>query len=575
MNSVWKVYGKKADFNKIGADYGINPVIARIIRNRDVVGDEEVFKYIKGTKELFYDGFLMKDMQKAVDIISKKINDGAKIRIIGDYDVDGVSSIYILIRGLREVNANVDYVIPHRILDGYGINENLIKEAFDDGVDTIITCDNGIAAIEQIDYAKTLGLTVVVTDHHDVKYEENENGEKIYIIPQADAVVNPKQADCRYPFKGLCGGVVAYKFIECLLKSRGNSLEIMDELLEVAAIATVGDVMDLQGENRIIVKEGLKLLNDTKNPGLKSLMELSGITRGSLSCYHIGFVIGPCLNASGRLDTANHSLELLLAEDKGNADRLAGDLKAFNDERKNLTLKQTEVAVEMVESTKIGKDNVLVVFLEECHESIAGIIAGRLREIYYKPVLVITKGEEGLKGSGRSIPGYNMFEKLLEVEHLLTKFGGHPMAAGVSLKEENLDELRCALNAKSGLSEVDLTPVEWIDVPMPIGYISEELIEQLDILEPFGKGNEKPVFADKNLIISRIEIIGKSKNVLKMQLTSEDGYSIEALKFNESEKTMQEIKRGDKISVLYYPGINDFMGRRTLQIVVKEIRLQS
>lgn len=574
MDSVWKVYARKADFNEIGKKYGIDPVIARIIRNRGVEGWENLERYINGSRKDFCDGFLMKDMEKGVKIIAGKIRKKDKIRIIGDYDVDGVSSIFILLKGLKRLNANVDYVIPHRIVDGYGINENLIQDAADAGVDTIITCDNGIAAMEQIAFAKSLNMTVVVTDHHDIRFEETD-GEKRYIIPQADAVINPKQADCGYPFKELCGAAVAYKFIECLCRSmQENDRDFMDSLLEMAAVATVGDVMDLQGENRIIVKEGLKLLNHTKNPGLRSLMELNGISPGNLSAYHIGFIIGPCLNASGRLDTARRSLELLMADHKADADRLAGDLKAFNEERKNLTLKQTEIASEMVETTGLSKDNVLVVYLPDCHESIAGIIAGRLRERYYKPVFVITDSEEGLKGSGRSIEGYNMFEKLLMVSDLMTKFGGHPMAAGVSLPKENLEEFRRRLNEDANLTEKELTPVEWIDVAMPVDYITEEFISQLNILEPFGKGNEKPSFADRNLMVSRVNIIGKNRNVLKLQLTNERGNTIEALKFNADENMLSEVKTGDLLSVIYYPSVNEFNGKKTLQIVIHEMRVQ-
>ncbi len=516
-------------------------------------GWENLERYINGSRKDFQDGFLMKDMETGVKIIADKIQKKAKIRIIGDYDVDGVSSIFILLKGLKKLNADVDYVIPHRIVDGYGINEKLIQDAADSGVDTIITCDNGIAAIEQIAFAKSLNMTVVITDHHDIRFKETD-GEKQYIIPQADAVINPKQKDCGYPFKELCGAAVAYKFIECLCRSmQENDREFMDSLLEMAAVATVGDVMDLQGENRIIVKEGLKLLNHTKNLGLRSLMELNGISPGNLSAYYIGFIIGPCLNASGRLDTARRSLELLMAEHKADADRLAGDLKAFNEERKNLTLEQTEIASEMVETTELSKDNVLVVYLPDCHESIAGIIAGRLRERYYKPVFVITDSEEGLKGSGRSIEGYHMFEKLLMVSDLMTKFGGHPMAAGVSLPKENLEEFRRRLNEDANLTEKELTPVEWIDVAMPVDYITEDFISQLNILEPFGKGNEKPSFADRNLMVSRVHIIGKNRNVLKLQLTNERGNTIEALKFNADENMLREVKTGDLLSVIYYP----------------------
>lgn len=574
MDSIWKVYGKKADFNRIGQRYGIDPVVARIIRNREVCSAEEIERYINGGIESMYDGMLMKDMKKAVDIISRKINDSKKIRIIGDYDVDGVSSIYILLKGLRYIGADADYVIPHRILDGYGINEHLIKDAYDEGIDTIITCDNGIAAIEQIDYAKSLGLTVVVTDHHDIRYEELPDGERRYIIPNADAVVNPKQKDCGYPFDGLCGAVVSYKFIECLLKIRkcAGTEELMKSLLEMAAVATIGDVMELKDENRIIVKEGLKLLNNTSNPGMKSLLELNGIAGGTILAYHIGFIIGPCLNASGRLDRANRSLELLMCDNKADADRLAGDLWAFNNERKELTVKQVEKAVDMVNSTELKEDDVLVIYLEDCHESIAGIIAGRLREHFYKPVLVLTDSEDGLKGSGRSIEGYNMFEHLLKVSELMTKFGGHPMAAGVSLPKENLSEFRRRLNEQAGLTKEELTPVEWIDVPMPVDYITEKLISDLSVLEPFGKGNEKPQFADRRLRIARMAVIGKNKNVLKFTLTNERNYSIEALMFNAGQEDITKYSNGDIVNVIYYPSVNEFNHQRTIQIIIKEMR---
>ncbi len=571
MDSVWKVYAKKANFKAIGEQYGIDPVVARIIRNRGIKEPEQMEMYLNGNRGDLHDGFLMKDMEKGIRLLAEKIAKKARIRIIGDYDVDGVSSIYILTKGLQTLGADADYVVPHRVADGYGINEHLIQAAYDAGVDTIITCDNGIAAVEQIAFAKSLGMTVVVTDHHDIRFEE-QDGVKTFIIPAADAVINPKQADCPYPFKGLCGAAVAYKLMQCLYTYLNSRQALPDEFLEMAAVATVGDVMDLQGENRILVKEGLKLLNHTRIPGLRSLMELNGIGEGGLSAYHIGFVLGPCLNASGRLDSADYSVKLLMTDKKSEADRLAGDLKAFNDERKNLTVKQTEEAVSQVETSGLKQDNVLVVYLQNCHESIAGIIAGRLREQYYKPVLVLTNAEEGLKGSGRSIEGYNMFEKLLEVSDLMTKFGGHPMAAGVSLPKENLEEFRRRLNENAGLTEETLTPVEWIDVPMPVSYITEELISQFERLEPFGKGNEKPLFADRNLSISRIALIGKNKNVLKMNLTDAGGYCVEAVWFHAEENALDVWRCGDNVLVLYYPSVNEYNGKRTIQIVIKEMR---
>lgn len=573
MDSIWKVYAKKADFEAIEKKYGIDRVLARIIRNRDVIGDEEIEKYLNGGRESLNNPHLLKDADKAAGIISKKVSDGVRLRIIGDYDIDGICSIYILLKGLERIGADVDYVIPHRVNDGYGINENLIKNAHDDGIDTIITCDNGIAAMAQIEYGKGLGLTIVVTDHHDIRFEEDEAGEKHYIIPSADAVVNPKQQDCPYPFKGLCGAVVAWKLVACLYEHYGISKSETEDFLKYAAIATVGDVMELKGENRIIVKEGLKQINETDNLGLNMLMEVNGIAKGALSAFHIGFVIGPCLNASGRLDTARWSLELLCADNRKDAERLAGDLKAFNDERKKLTAEFVEKAVGMIENGTLKEDNVLVVYLEGCHESIAGIIAGRLREHFYRPVLVITDAEEGLKGSGRSIEGYNMFEELLKCSHLLTKFGGHPMAAGLSLARENLEPLRRLLNENETLTQKELTPVTWIDVPMPIDYITEKLVEQISVLEPFGNGNSKPVFADKNLIVNHVSVIGKNKNTLKCTLTNERGSSISGIMFGSEEIKTLPFNNGDIISVIYYPSINEYGGRRTLQIVINDVKV--
>lgn len=572
MESIWKVYGKKADFNGIQERFSIDPVVARIIRNRDVVGDEEIRKYLQGGLEDLNDPHLLKDADKTVSMLQDAIAKKEKIRIIGDYDIDGICSIYILLTGLERVGANVDYVIPHRIMDGYGINERLIKEAYEDGVTTIITCDNGIAAMEQIAYAKELGMRVLITDHHDLRFVE-ENGEKTYIVPDADAIVNPKQPDCNYPMEGICGAVVAWKVVACLYEAFGVSQKEVLNFLKYAAIATVGDVMCLLGENRIIVKEGLKQLNETSDLGISMLMEVNGIVKGSLTAYHIGFVLGPCLNASGRLDSAQWSLELLRADNRKDAERLAGDLKAYNDERKNLTSKFVEEAIASIEKSPQMKENVLVVYLPECHESIAGIIAGRLREHFYKPVLVITNSEEGLKGSGRSIEGYHMFEELMKCQHLLTKFGGHPMAAGLSLARENLEPLRKLLNENEHLTEKELTPVTWIDVPMPIDYISEELVEQLDLLEPFGNGNSKPVFADKNLVVSNAAIIGKNKNVLRCTLTSAIGTRIQAVSFFGEEIKNMPFQDGNRISAIYYPSINEYNGRRSLQIVLNEVRV--
>lgn len=573
MKSVWMLRTKKADFESIGKKYNIDGVFARVMRNREVITDEQINEYLNGDITSLHNPHLMKDMDKAINIIAGKISEKKKIRIIGDYDIDGVCSIYILLKGLKKVGAEVDYVIPHRVLDGYGINENLITNAHNEGVDTIVTCDNGIAAIEQVEYAKSLGMTIIVTDHHDIRFEENEQGEKKYIIPAADAVVNPKQNDCEYAFKGLCGAVVAWKFVTCLYEYFKLPKEEYLEFLSYAAIATIGDVMVLQGENRIIVKEGLKQINSVSNLGLDMLIQANGLTKGEITCYHIGFVIGPCINASGRLDTANWSLELLCATDRKEAERLAGDLKGFNDERKRLTLEYVEKAVKDIEGGALGNDNVLVEYLPGCHESIAGIIAGKLREQFYKPVLVITDSEEGLKGSGRSIEGYNMFEELLKCDEFLTKYGGHPMAAGLSLKKENLEALRKRLNDNCQLTEKELTPVTWIDLQVPISYITEDFIKQIDILEPFGNGNSKPVFADRMLTVKNAKVIGQNKNVLKCTLISQNGCTMDAIKFESRPIEQMPFNNDDIISIIYYPSINEYNGRKSLQVVINECKI--
>lgn len=526
----WRVYSKKADFDAIGSRFNIDPVTARIIRNRDVTDMENVDMYLNGTLDRLRDPMMMKDMDKAVSVIASSIRDNKHIRIIGDYDIDGICSIYILFKGLKICGADVDYEVPDRITDGYGINENLIKQAYEDGVEVIITCDNGIAAASQIDYANELGMTVVITDHHDVPYEETDNGRR-YIIPKAAAVVDPKQNDCEYPFKMLCGAGIAYKFIDCMVKEFQTGDSVMPELLQFAAIATVGDIVDLLDENRIIVKEGLKLIANTGNYGLNALMAVTGVSRESINAYHIGFVLGPCLNASGRLDSAKRALKMLVTDDRAEAERHAGELKDLNEERKKLTSEAVDKAVDMVENSSLKDDKVLVIFLPDCHESIAGIVAGRIREKYYKPVIVLTRGEQEAKGSARSIESYNMFEKLSECKDLFTRFGGHPMAAGLSLLEENIPEFRRRINEHCNLSEEDLTETVWIDVPMPLEYINEKLILELGGLEPFGKANPKPVFADKNISIRNIRAIGKDKQYTRMTIAKDSGIVIDAVGF--------------------------------------------
>ena len=564
----WVVTAKRADFQAISTQFGIDPVIDRLIRNRDVEGEENIRSYLSGTVEDLPSPWLLKDMEKAVEILEDKIACGAKIRIIGDYDIDGVTSTYILIKGLRRLGACADTYIPDRVADGYGIHEHLISRAGEDAVDTIVTCDNGIAAAQEIAMAKAMGMTVVVTDHHEIPYRETDDGRE-FIIPPADAVINPKQPDCNYPNKNLCGAVVAYKLVWALYEKHGLPKEEILDYLEPAAIATVGDVMDLQGENRIIVKEGLKRLPKTKNTGLRELIRANGLEGGRISAYHIGFVLGPCINASGRLDTAARSLALLNAESQEEAARLAGDLTALNQSRKALTEQGREEAVRLVETTEISRDRVLVIYLPECHESLAGIIAGRIREKYHTPVFVLTKGESCVKGSGRSIEAYSMFDELVKCEDLLIQFGGHPMAAGLSIKEEHVEAFRRRLNDNCRLTQEDLTPKVVIDVPMPVSYITKELIGQISLLEPFGKGNTKPLFAQKELRVLNSRIFGKNRNVAKLQLMGSDGQVMDAVYFGEAEQFVQFAASRDTISVTYYPEVNSYQGRENLQIIIQ------
>ena len=569
--SIWKVYAKKADFNGIGKKYNIDPVIARVIRNRGVIEEKDIEMYLSNGQEslkILHNPRILLNMDKTVSIIKEKISSSSKIRIIGDYDIDGICSIYILYKAMVRIGADVDYVIPHRINDGYGINENLILQAKEDGIDTIITCDNGIAAIDQISYAKKLGMTMIVTDHHDIPYTE-ENNEKKYLSSEADAIINPKQIECTYPFKALCGAGVVFKLVQVLYEEYEIPESELSEMVEFAAIATIGDIVDLKDENRVIVKLGLNKIKKTKNLGLKALINLCGIDQEHISAYHIGFIIGPCLNASGRLDTAERALQMLLEKDEKKAYELAGDLKALNDERKDMTQRELIKGLEIVEKNGLDCDNVLVVYLPECHESLAGIIAGRIREKYYKPTIVLTKAEQGVKGSGRSIDSYNLFEEINKCSELLTKFGGHPMAAGMSLPEENVENFRKKLNACAQLSESDLTKVTWIDVAMPVDYVTLDLVKQLSVIEPFGKANEKPIFADSNLIVKSSYLIGKNKNVLKITFENERGNIIEAISFNESEENIPA--KGDRKSILYYPNINTYNGRTSLQFNIIEI----
>lgn len=567
----WFVAMKKADFNGIAEKYQISPIIARLMRNRDVIGDEAIDFYLNGTVEDLYDGLLMKDMDRAVDILKEKIEEGKKIRVIGDYDIDGVNATYILQQGLAGLGADVDTDIPDRIKDGYGLNQMLIDRALDDDVDTIITCDNGIAAMSEIAYGKENGMTIVVTDHHEVPYLE-ENGEKKYLLPPADAVVDPHRADCEYPFKGLCGAAVAYKLVEVLYRVSGKPEQevehLQERLMENVAIATIGDVMDLVGENRVFVKKGLELLKTTKNEGLHALMQCTGVDTANLNTYHIGFVIGPCINAGGRLDTAKRALELLNASNRREAVTLAADLKELNDSRKEMTEEGVEEAVRQIESSSWKDDQVLVVYLPECHESIAGIIAGRIKERYYRPTFVLTKGETGVKGSGRSIEAYDMFAEMSRCRELFTKFGGHKLAAGLSLEEEKVEVFRKRINELADLTEEDLQMKVSIDMRLPFPYINEELIHELKILEPFGKGNGKPLFAESKLRVIQPRIFGKNRNVLKCRLEDQQGNQMEAVYFGEVEDCLRQMEKKQIMSFTYYPSINEYMGRRTIQLTI-------
>lgn len=568
MTTKWMLYAKKADFNAISAKYHITPITARIIRNRDVCGDESIRKYLYGTWEDLYSPYLLKDAELAARLLLEKIKTQKKIRIVGDYDIDGVCSTYILYQALNRLNAQVDYEIPDRIKDGYGINEQIVEQAARDHVDTILTCDNGISAIAQMSKAKQLGMTVVITDHHDISQEDGND-----LLPQADAIVNPKQQDCRYPWKEICGAVVAYKLVQILYEKAGIPLKEWKDMMEFAAIATVGDVMRLQDENRILVKEGLKQIPRTQSIGLKKLIDKNNLDIYALSAYHIGFVIGPCLNAGGRLQTAKLALRLLLCQDEEEADHLALELKNLNDQRKNMTAQGVAEASQQVEQQH-KNDKVLVVYLPQCHESLAGIIAGKLREKYHKPSFVLTKAADGVKGSGRSIENYHMFRALTGVKELLTKFGGHPMAAGLSLEERQVEPFRQELNRQADLTEDDFIPRIWIDVPLPMRYVSEELITEFKLLEPFGQGNEKPQFAQKDLEVRSARVVGKNRNAVKLALVTPEGVPMDGMVFADGDEFLQEMNGRNTMDAIYYPGINEYNGRRSLQIVVKEWRFK-
>lgn len=565
----WLIQAKKADFNAIGAAFGISPVTARLIRNRDVVGMDAVYQYLNGTVEDLYEPMLLPDMGRCLEVLQRKIEEKKRIRIVGDYDIDGICSTYLLYRALTRAGAMADYEIPDRIRDGYGINESIIRAAAADGIDTILTCDNGIAALDQARLAGELGMTMLVTDHHDIRKDEEGND----LLPQAAAVVNPKRQDSRYPYPEICGAMVAYKLVLGLYRIFGIPGKEWLDMMEFAAIATVGDVMKLQDENRIVVKEGLRRIGCTRNLGLRKLIEKNNLDPDRITAYQIGFVIGPCLNASGRLETAKLALSMLLSEDEAEAESMADHLKELNDVRKDMTAKGVEEASSLVESS-FADDWVLVVYLPDCHESLAGIVAGRLRERYHKPSIVLTPGEEAVKGSGRSIEGYHMFQALTEADDLLLKYGGHPMAAGLSLPEENIEAFRRRLNerARQTMTEKDFVEKIWIDVAMPFEYISEPFIRELALLEPFGQGNERPQFAQRRLKVRSARVAGKNRNVVMLSLASESGCVMEARWFGDGDGFMEEMGSRRLMDVIYYPEINEYNGRRSIQIIIRQYR---
>ena len=610
MKEKWYVAAKKADFQGIAKRFGIDPVTARIIRNRDVVGDDEIRQYLYGTRAELGDPAQLQGGLEAASLLKQKIEEGKKIRIIGDYDIDGVNSTYILYRALTRCGAQVDYEIPDRMKDGYGLNISLLKLALEEGIDTVLTCDNGISAIAEIAYAKENGMTVIVTDHHEPLFEEvpeedqaetiqpqtdtarripSQDGTRIFRLPPADVLVNPKQPNCRYPYKKLCGAAVAWKVV-CLLYRLYAIEEEAEQFLQFVGFATVGDVMELDGENRILVKEGLNQLRITQNYGWRALIQANNLDFDTLNSYHIGFVLGPCINASGRLDTAKRSLRLLLAKDAAEAELLATRLKQLNDERKELTQAAVDLACEQIDGSTEANDRVLVVYLPDCHESIAGIVAGRIRERYGKPTFVVTnaEAEDEAKGSGRSIEAYSMFEEMVKCQDLFRKFGGHPMAAGFSLPRSRIDEMRRRLNENCTMTEEDMAEKIMVDVPMPINYIRESLVEELSVLEPFGNGNEKPLFAERHLKLLSARILGKNANVLKLQVANATGCTMEALYFgipdnilsyladkygrNEVQKLLWGKVNQIEMDLTYYPSINEYQGRRTLQIVIKNFR---
>lgn len=586
--SKWILQRKAADYKGLSEKLNVDPVIVRLMVNRGLLTYEEMEEYLHPTLDNFPDPHLFADMDEACGLLMDAIDEGVKIRVVGDYDVDGIMSTYILTSAIKEVGGDVDYAVPHRMVDGYGINPEMVQAAFDDGVRFIITCDNGIAAASAVDLAKKLGMTFVVTDHHEVPFETGEDGSVVQKLPDADAVVDPKRNDCGYPFKGICGAQVAWKLVDVLFEFVGLDKEMADKYLEFASIATVCDVMELKGENRATVYHGLKAIENTDNVGLNALLARNELKGKPLSCYHLGFIIGPCLNASGRLDTASKAIELLFEEDSAKALASANELVELNSQRKNMTQIGIDKAREIIENSDIKNQKVLVIYIPELHESLAGIVAGRIRETYNKPVLVITDAEDGAKGSGRSIPAYNMFEELTAVKDVFTKFGGHPMAAGVSLPTDKIDELRDRLNSNCKLTEDDMQEIIKIDCDMPLSYMTESLVDSIDMLAPFGTGNTKPLFALKNVEIKGASFMGKDGQFLRLNVGTENGGNMTALMFRNvlefqqavsdkyGEDTLQRLFSGNtndvKMDIIYEPSINEYRGSRSIQIMVENFK---
>jgi single-stranded-DNA-specific exonuclease len=569
MMEQWYLYKKKADFTRIGEKFQIDPVIARLIRNRDVTGDEEIHKYLYGNLSDISDPFLMKGVREGVNIIKEKIRDGKTIRIISDYDVDGVVSNYILWKAIHDLGGKIDFQIPDRMKDGYGINENIIEKAVEDQIDTILTCDNGIAAFDAVAYGKEHGLTMIITDHHDVPFAMNEDGSKKEILPPADVVINPKQKECHYPYSLLCGAGVAFQFVRALYQDMGEDKDRLEELLSMLAIATVCDVVDLTGENRIFVKEGLKRIKETKNVGLRALLEVHDLMEKQIQSYALGFIIGPCINASGRLESAEKALNLFLEEDEQKALQTAKELKELNDLRKSMTENGVKMALDQAFEYEAKGDKVLVLYLPDCHESIAGIIAGRIKDRLNHPVFVLTDAKDGIKGSGRSIEGYSMFEEMMKVKEVFTKFGGHPMAAGCSLEKKDLEIFRKKINENCTLDQKDFAKKVQIDIDMPVDYITMDLIQQLSVLEPFGKENKKPLFAHRKLRIERVNVFGKNKNVIKLALKSSQGTRIDGMIFEDETEFREKMGTSKYITCTYYPVINEYQGYKSLQINIQ------